>query len=1014
MWVCVTGTARRGATARGGNIRTWNNFAVPDIRAETQADRDLRRELRRGIRGEVHVDRVSRGLYSTDASLYQIDPVAVVVPRDRAEIEHALGVARKHELRVLPRGGGTSLAGQSAGECMILDTSKYMNQVIEWDVAGRWVRVEPGRVRDELNDILLPTGLHFAPETATSNRANIGGMIGNNSSGTKSIYYGKTVDHVLELDILLATGEAMHLAPMSQTEWEKAAQKETREGEIYRRVREIIQANRSEIEKRYPKVMRRVGGYNLDAFPETGDWNLAHLIVGSEGTLATVLEAKLNLEPIPPAKGVCVVHFDQLGQALRTVERIVAHGPSAVEILDATVIGLSRQNLETQRICGWIEGDPAAVLIVEFFAESETEIVAKIDALTAELQAEKLGYAHPRMLDAAAQAQVWGVRAAGLGLMLGMKGDAKPMAFIEDSAVPLAHLPDYIEEVLEVCRSLEVPVAMYAHASVGLIHVRPILDLKRSEDIENMKEISERTFELVRKYGGSWSGEHGDGLVRSYMNERFFGEQLYGAFREIKALFDPDGMMNPGKIVDSPAMDRDLRYGEDYRPTPPATHYHYREDGGFERAVEMCTGVGACRKTLGGTMCPSYIATRDEEHSTRGRANVLRLAMTGQLGPGAIAGDSVRAVYDLCLGCKGCKAECPSNVDVARLKSEVLSLHHDKHGATLGEKFFAHAPDLGRWIAGPMAGVTAPVANWFARQTPIRSLLESRAGIDRRRPLPQHTSQPFPKWFESREPKAPKQKRVVLFDDTFMNQHEPQVGRAAVEVLEQLGYSVTLANAGCCCRPLISKGFLSEAKTRGLEVLKKLDVFLAQGLAVVVCEPSCWSALTDDLPDLIEDRALGDRVKQGVKPIDIFLAEELAEGRIEKKSAAQNDASRGQAPVLAPALAPALLHGHCHQKALYGTDAMKTLLRELGGMDLEEIDSGCCGMAGSFGYEKEHYDLSMQVAEDRLFPAIRKKSAKTALIAPGFSCRHQISDGLGVCAKSFVEVLRERLGATDR
>lgn len=943
------------------------------------------------------MDTVARGIYSTDASIYEIEPRAVVVPGDRDDVMHVVDVAREHGIHILPRGAGTSLAGQCTGQAIIIDFSKGLNQVYDVDSLKRSVRVEPGRVRDELNALIDYSGLHFAPETATSNRATVGGMIGNNSSGTRSIVYGKTLDHVKGLEILLATGETMRLRSTSREEWDRIAERDDRQGRLYRGVRDIIEANRGEIAARYPKVMRRVGGYNLDAFGLEGPWNMADLIVGSEGTLATVLEATLNLEPIPAAKAVCVAHFSTIAEALNAVTRIVEHGPSAVEILDKTVLHLAKTNLETRRQADWIDGDPAAVLLVEFFGEDAADAEEKIERLIGALRAAQLGYSFPRMIDPAAQARVWNVRAAGLGLMLGIKGDAKPTAFIEDSAVPLEHLPDYIDEVLALCKSVGVPVAMYAHASVGLIHVRPILDLKQQRDINAMRKISEGTFDLVRKYGGSWSGEHGDGLVRSYQNEKFFGPQLYRAFKEIKALFDPQGIMNPGKIVDAQPMDENLRLGADYKVRPGSTFYHYREDGGFDRAVEMCTGVGACRKTLTGTMCPSYIATRDEEHSTRGRANALRLAMTGKFGPEGMTSLELYRVFDLCIGCKGCKAECPSNVDVAKLKNEFLAGYHERHGVTWREKMFAHAPKMAERLSGRLA----PIANWAIKHPSLRRQLEKRFGVDSRRKLPEYARDPFPQWFEQRV-KARAGARtgprtVVLFDDTFMNHHEPRVGRAAVALLERLGYEVELARAGCCGRTLLSQGFLKEAREVGGETLGRLDRYVAQGKPVVVCEPSCLSALTDDLPDLIADADLAHRVKDNVFMIDQFLARELQGGRIEAPMLNPNDRAAADLPGF-------LIHGHCHQKALYGTDAMKTLI-EAAGCEVGEIDSGCCGMAGSFGYEREHYDLAMKIGEDRLFPALRKMNPRTRVVACGFSCRHQIRDATGVRARHWVEAM---------
>lgn len=963
---------------------------------------DLERDLRAAVSGEVRVDPVSRGLYATDASIYQISPLAVIVPNNRADALAALEVARRRGLRVLPRGGGTSLAGQTVGESIVIDFSVRMNRVLEVNEPERWVRVEPGLVRDELNAKLAGTGLHFAPETATANRANVGGMIGNNSSGTRSILYGKTVDHVLELEVALVTGEVLRLRPMPRAEWDEVARRGDAEGRIYKTVARLVDEHREEIRARYPKVMRRVGGYNLDEFIDAEkDWNLAKLVVGSEGTLAMTLSAKLNLEPPPAAKGLCVVHFKQVIDGLRSTSTINRHGPSMVELLDHTILGLAKKNIETKRYCEWVQGDPAMVLVIEFFGDSRADVEGKIDALTAELKAAKYGYAHLKMLDAGPQADVMNVRMKGLGLMLGMKGDAKPIPFIEDAAVPVEVLPEYIDAVLNMLREMGVPVAMYAHASVGLIHVRPILNLKRVEDIETMKRISEATFELVRKFGGSWSGEHGDGLVRSYMNERFFGPKIYGAFREIKAAFDPPGLMNPGKIVDAPPMDENLRYGPQYRKMAFPTQFFYREDGGFDKAVELCTGVGECRKTLGGVMCPSYRATRDEKDSTRGRANALRLAMTGQLGLQGLALEGVKDTLDLCLSCKACKSECPSNVDMAKLKAEFMSLYHDSHGATLGERFFAAAPQM----AARFSGKLAPLANRIGKIPAARALMEKTLGVDRRRPLPEFAEQTFADWFDARRggARAPRDgRRVAIFNDTFMNHHEPSIGRAAVAVLERLGYRVEVANAGCCQRTLISTGFLREARLHGAMTLRRLNNIVMEEVPVVVFEPSCMSALVDDLPDLIENVQLGRRVQQGVFMIETFLERELADGRIraEDLAAAREEKNAG-----------VLIHGHCHQKALFGTGAqIKILGAACGAANVSEIPSGCCGMAGQFGYDKERYDVSMAIGEDRLFPAVRAMEPGARLVASGFSCRHQIADGCGVRPKHFIEALAEAMG----
>ncbi len=948
--------------------------------------------LRDCVKGDVSFDAMTRGLYATDASNYQVMPVAVAVPRDEDDVCAAVRCAREHGVAVLPRGGGTSLAGQTVGASMVIDFSKYMNGILELNVDERWVRVQPGIVLDNLNAALAEHGLLFAPDPATSSRATIGGMMGNNSSGTKSIVYGITRDHVLETKVLLYDGTVIDFKELSPEEYDRRSRERVdrpREAEILFGLRALIEWNRDEIERRFPKVMRRVQGYNLDAFIHTEAWNLSKLMVGSEGTLGVTLETKLNLVPLPKYQALCTIHFAGLMEAIQAVGPILEHGPSAVEILDADVIVRARKNLNVAPQCGFIQGDPEAILIVEFFGDSNFEAEGKAKTLAEDIERQGRGYAWPVITEPDEKAKVWGVRKSGLGLLLGMKGDRKPLPFIEDATVPIDVLPEYVAQILEFCADRDVPVAMYAHASVGCIHVRPVLDLRQQTDIDNMAAIAEFAFGLVTQFAGSWSGEHGDGRCRSPFLERFFGPAIYECFRQVKHLFDPDGKMNPGTIIDPEPMDQNLRYGAGYEAPSPATEYHYREDGSFAAAVEMCTGVGACRQTLAGTMCPSYRATHDEEHSTRGRANALRLAMSGQLPDQGLASKRLYGVMALCLSCKSCKSECPSNVDVARLKSEFLQQYHGAHGVSRREKLVANAASY----APRIAGWKAPVVNRLQRTVAFRRVLETIAGFDRRRTLPDYTSKPFPRWFAQRADSTASEKpTVALFNDTYMNYHEPNVGVSAVELLESCGYHVVLANAGCCQRPAISHGFLRRAKTRGEQTLRNLDNLIQQGLKIVVCEPACCSALVDDLPDLIDDLELGARIRENVMPIDEFLATELRDGSL---------ACRFTSPY-----SNVLIHGHCHEKALFGGTAMRYVLQHVEGLIVEEIDAGCCGMAGSFGYEKEHYDLSMQIGEDRLFPAIRNRADGAAVIACGFSCRHQIAHGADANPVHWVETLR--------
>ncbi|WP_162339422.1 FAD-binding and (Fe-S)-binding domain-containing protein [Cyclobacterium salsum] len=941
-------------------------------------------DLLAGIKGEVLTDTYSLGIYATDASIYQIFPIAVVLPKDEDDVKKALEWANKNQVTILPRGGGTSLAGQTVGKSIVLDFSKYMDQTLEVNTKERWVRVQPGKVRDVLNEELAPLGLHFAVDPATSSRANVGGMVGNNSSGTKSILYGKTVDHVLEATVLLADGTLLHLKKTDPDTYQKMAAKDSREGEIYRSFEKIIDHNRERIGQKFPKVMRRVGGYNLDEFIHTSNWNLAKLITGSEGTLATTLELKLNLEPLPQFKSVCVLHFKELLDAVGAVTSILPYQPSAVEILDKIVVDLSRENLTTKRHCHFIQGDPAAILIVEFYGESLADVMDRPAQMIKELQEKGLGYAFPLFPQGPEYEDVWVVRKKGLGLMLGIKGKKKPLPFIEDAGIPTQHLREYIDRTLQICKKHQTEVAMYAHVSVGVIHVRPILDLRQQTDIERLEAIAEDTFNLVMEYRGSWSGEHGDGLVRSPFNERFFGTELYQAMIQVKRLFDPENRMNPGKIVEAESMSKNLRYGSHYKDQDLDSVFHYRSEQSFQESVHMCTGVGECRKLLGGTMCPSFKATRDEEHTTRGRANALRMAMSGQLDEKGLSSERLQETLSLCLSCKACKSECPSNVDMAKMKSDVMQWYYDANGASLRDKMIRDAASMAKRFSGFLA---KPI-NSIQSSSLFRKSLEKIAGFDSRRTLPAYATQPFYQWFDRNGENQPKTgKKVALFADTYLNYHEPSIGKAAVKLLNECGYEVVLANVGCCQRPKISHGFLREAKKEGGATVEKLLSFIDEGLPVLVCEPSCASALNDDFPDLLDEKEVAAKLKENVLMIDVFLAREMEKGNLNVKLRSKGADLR--------------IHGHCHQKALYGTQAMKSTLKEP--TSCTEIPSGCCGMAGSFGYEKEHYTLSEKIGEEVLFPEIRKTPKESELVASGFSCRHQIAHFTGKRAKHWVE-----------
>ena len=924
----------------------------------------LAEELREHIEGEVRFDRYTKMLYSTDASIYQKEPIGVVVPRHAGDVEQAVRIAAREGVPILPRGGGTSLAGQAVGEALILDHSKFMRDVVEVCPEESWARVEPGIVYDVLGAHLKPYGLRFGPETATSNRANLGGMVGNNSAGARSLIYGKTVENILEVKAILSDGTPVTFGPVPRSELPKKTEGDGLEAAIYRKAVALAGKHRDEIDRRYPKIPRRVSGYNLDELLHPDVVNLAKVIVGSEGTLATVVEAKINLVPLPPAAALAVLHFDGLLPALECGTEILELEPSAVELVDEMVMDLARKSLEYSRRMHFVQGEPKALMIVEFSGESEKEVLSKLDALEARIGES----AKPmvRVLDAAAQANVWKVRKAALPLLLGLPGDRKPIAFVEDTAVAPERVPDFIRRFEEILGRHGTVGSFYAHAGAGCLHIRPLVNLKEGAEVTKMTTIAEEVFDLVVEYGGSMSGEHGDGLARSHFNERLFGEQIYGAFKELKAAFDPKGVMNPGKVVDAPAMDEDLRYGEAYRAREPKTYFPYAHEGGFARAVELCNGAGVCRKNLEGTMCPSFMVTRDEEHSTRGRANALRAVLDGRLPPEDFSSDRLYEVMDLCISCKGCKAECPSNVDMAKIKSEFLALYHRDRPYSLRDRLFTR-PDA----AGRFGVATRPIANWLIRQGWFRGLLESITGIDRRRSLPSFAAETFEAWFARRAPRQATQK-VVLFHDTFMNFHEPEIGKAAVAVLEAGGFEVMLAKKVCCGRPALSKGMLERARALATENVRVLSAFVRDGVPIVGLEPSCILSFRDEYPDLVP----GDDAKKLAE--HSFLLEEL-EGL---------ELDFPEAP------AKLLLHGHCHLKAIVGIEPLMAFLKGMGS-DVQFVDAGCCGMAGSFGYEQEHFDISLQMAERRLLPAVRDAPSDTVLVAPGTSCRHQISDATG-------------------
>lgn len=962
---------------------------------EVKIHETLEAELRDAIDGETRFDVFTRKIYSTDASMYAIEPVGVVLPKTGDDVRKTLEIARRHRAAILPRGGGTSLAGQTVGEALVLDFSKYMNRALELNADEGWARVQPGLVQDHFNDYLSPSGFVFGPNTSTSSRATIGGMVGNNSSGSRSIVYGKTVDHVIEASGYFADGEPFSFGPEDADSLEKLMNQDSRSGRLHKAIKGLVDAHRQEIEDRYPKIMRRVSGYNLDELArETQPFNLAKLLVGSEGTLGVITEIKARVCPKPKALGVLVVHFHSIEEALAASETILAHDVAAIEIIDRVIIELAKKNLEARRLMsGFVAGDPDSFLTIEFFAESGEEAGEKVRRLHDELESKNIGYARVPLDDPARKRDCLNMRKAGLGFLLGRRGDWKPCAFVEDCAVAPERLLDYYRRFEAIMRKHDTTTSYYGHTSVGLLHLRPLINLKDDAEIEKMAAIAEEVADLVLEYGGAMSGEHGDGLARSQWVPRFFGDELYGAFLEVKRLFDPENRMNPGKIVNALPFTRNLRFdGSRYETPEIPTIMDFSSDGGFARAIELCSGVGACRKR-DGTMCPSYQATLEEEHSTRGRANALREVIANGI-PGADLGsERLYEALELCLSCKGCKAECPSSVDMAKIKAEALQAYYDKNGTPLRARLMGRIARVNR-LSVPLA----PIVNRTLGSRFARFLLDRLLGIDRRRRLPSLATPTFEKRFRSRptvgSARPVRRGKVLFLNDTFTNFHYPEIGEAAVRVLESAGFEVELAGTGCCGRPMISHGLLREGRKLAEKNVERLAPAIEAGAQIVGVEPSCLLTFRDEYPDLVA----GEKAKALAE--NSWMLEEFLQNSHEKGELALNFKEVNR---------KALFHGHCHQKALAGAGPSLAALGLIPGLEVEEIASGCCGMAGSFGYEKEHFDISLAIGETRLFPALREAAADAATIANGVSCRQQIAAGTGKKALHLAQVLAEAL-----
>lgn len=964
----------------------------------------LEDRLRAALRGEVAVDDYTRHLFSRDASMYTLMPVAVVFPTSAEDVAATVRIAGEYGVPVTPRGAGTSLAGQTVGTGIVLDFSRHMNRILDLDPVARTARVEVGVVQDDLNRAAAPFGLMFGPDTSTSNRATIGGMLGNNSAGSGSLRFGMTIDHIRALDVVLGDGETARLEPVDEAERHRRASRPTLEGRLYRELPELVEANADAIATGFPPFWRRACGYRLDRLADPGTpFDLAKFVVGSEGTLVVATHADVDLVPKPKHTMFAVGHFDTTQHAIEATTDALSCEPAQVELMDKTILDLSRQKIEYADLGSHMVGDPAALLFVSFTGDDQDAVRRSLDGLIELWERDGHGYHTLRLVTAAEQAALLKVRKSSLGLLMAAsEGSNRPLAFVEDTAVPPERLAEYTARFARVLDDHQMTAGFYGHCSVGCLHIRPFVDLSKPDEVVRMRAVAEQVKDLVKEFGGVNSSEHGDGLARSEFNREIFGDDLYEAMRSVKGLFDPGNLLNPGKIVDAPAMTENLRDAQ----LPDAVEFRTRLDfdviGGMRGAADRCMNIGLCRKSTTGAMCPSYIATRQEEHATRGRANALVKALSEPDPQAALGGERLHEILDLCLMCKACKSECPLGVDMAKLKSETLSHHHDLHGVPLRSRIFGSIRFLNR-----LGSAVAPLANLPGRIAPLRWLMQRTLGIAAKRPLPRFHRRNLIRWYagtgRSQQP-ATGLGTVNFLADSFTSYNEPHIGQAAITLLQRSGWDVSLASAGCCGRSSLSKGLVDDAKAKAATMAADLARNTEPGSPIVGCEPSCLFTLRDEHVSMLPDDPNVAGVSTRVRQVEELLTEAVDAGRLVLSESSWLSGRR------------ILFHGHCHQKAEVGTAATMALLRRIPGAQVVELDAGCCGMAGSFGYEAEHYDISMKVGSDRLFPAIEAEDDRTVIAATGTSCREQIFHGTERSAWHPVELVLEALrpGAGDR
>lgn len=964
--------------------------------------------LKSSFDGDVFYDDSIRLMYATDASAYRELPEAVTYPKTVDDIKKLISFAHENSIGIIPRTAGTSLAGQVVGNGIVADVSRYWREVLEVNKKEHWVRVQPGVILDELNKYLEPYGLFFGPETSTSNRCMIGGMLGNNACGARSLIYGSTRDHTLEVKAVLSDGSEVVFGELTKDEFQKKCELDTLEGKLYRNINKLLSSpdNQKEITAQYPdpELKRRNTGYAIDLLlntePFKGDkpFNFCKLLAGSEGTLAFTTEIKLNLVPVPPKhKGLLCVHLETVEEALKANLVALRNKPRAVELMDQTILELTKKNIEQNRNRFFIKGNPDAILIIELGEESIDKIEEKASLIESSFRKAGYGYHFP-LITGEDISRVWDLRKAGLGILNNMPGDNKPVSVIEDTAVNPKVLPGYIADISQMLADYGKSCVYYAHIATGELHLRPILNLKEPGDVELFYKIARDTALIVKKYRGSLSGEHGDGRLRGEFIPLMVGEHNYKLLKEIKKCWDPNGIFNPGKITDTPKMNSHLRW-EPGKETPEiTTYFDFSGDLGIVRAAEKCNGTAACRKSeiIGGVMCPSYMATRNEKHSTRARANILRefLSKTGTKNP--FDYKEIYDALDLCLSCKGCKSECPSSVDVAKMKAEFLQHYYDSHGVPLRARLIANIAKVNK------LGSYAPWLYNFFQQNSILSGISARLfGFASQRKFPLISNITLNRWYSKNKPALGSDfpnGRVYLFNDEFTRFNDTDIGIKAIMLLTKLGYEVVIPNHFESARTYLSKGLVKKAKVIANRNILMLKDLISEQTPLVGIEPSAILTFRDEYLELATKETVEEakKLSHNVLMIDEFLVKEIAKGKI-----LQSRFTTKKRHIK--------LHGHCHQKALASTKPTMEILGFPENYTVEEIPSGCCGMAGAFGYEKEHYNLSMKVGELVLFPAVRSSDKETLIAAPGTSCRHQIKDGTNRTALHPVEILYDAL-----